>query len=173
MKITRVLLTAAAALLIQMALARFAVGGRWVFDFVLVGVVYAALRWGPVSGMWVGTLSGLAQDALSGDVIGLGGFAKTVVGVGVGVAGAQFIVARPLARAGVVAAATVPHRLIIVGLLAVVDQDWKGVSWAAMLMETGLNALAGLIAFQVTEMLPGAVRQSRARRRPSLSRRNW
>lgn len=173
MKITRVLLVAAAALLLQMVFARVAVGGRWVFDVVLVGVVYAALRWGPASGMWVGTLAGLAQDALSGDVVGLGGFAKTVVGFGTGVAGTQFLVARPFARAGVVAVATIPHRVIIVGLLAVVDQDWKGLPWGALAMETGLNAIIGLVAFQATEMLPGAVRQSRARRRPSLSRRQW
>jgi rod shape-determining protein MreD len=173
MKVTRVLLTVAAALILQMALARFAVGGRWVFDLVLVGVVYAALRWGPVSGMWAGTLGGLMQDALGSDLVGLGGLAKTVAGLGAGVVGAQVIVARPLARAGMVAGVTVVHRLLIIGLLAVFDQDWSGVSWTAMLMETGLNAVAGLLAFQLTDMVPGAVRQTRERRRSSLSRRNW
>lgn len=173
MKVTRVLLTVAVALILQMALARFAVGGRWVFDLVLVGVVYAALRWGPVSGMWAGSLGGLMQDALGGDLVGLGGLAKTVAGMGAGVIGAQFIVARPLARAGMVAGVTVIHRLLIVGLLAIVNQDWSGVSWTAMLIETGLNAVAGLLAFQLTDMVPGAVRQTRDRRRSSLSRRNW
>jgi hypothetical protein len=42
-----------------------------------------------------------------------------------------------------------------------------------MLMETGLNAVAGLVAFQLSEMLPGAVHQSRERRRSALSRRRW
>lgn len=169
----RVLLTVLVALTLQMALARYAVAGRWVFDLVLVGVVYASLRWGPVAGMWTGTLGGLTQDALSGDVIGLGGLAKTVVGYASGVLGAQFIVARPFARSGVVAGSTVLHRFIVVGLLAVVDRDWPGFSWAAMLMETGLNAVAGLVAFQLSDMLPGAVQQSRERRRSSLSRRRW
>lgn len=173
MKVTRVLLTVAVALTLQMALARFAVGGRWVFDLVLMGVVYAALRWGPVSGMWAGTIGGLMQDALGGDLVGLGGLAKTVAGMGAGVAGAQFVVARPLARAGMVAAVTVLHRLMVVGLLAAVDQDWSGVPWTAMLTETGVNAVAGLLAFQLTDMVPGAVRQTRNRRRPALSRRNW
>jgi len=172
-KVTRVVLVAVVALVLQMALARYAVGGRWVFDLVLVGVVYAALCWGPVSGMWAGTLGGLVQDALSGEVIGLGGFAKTVAGFGAGVLGAQFIVARPFGRAGAVALATVAHRLIIVGLLATVDRDWPGFSWSAMLMEIGLNSVAGFAAFQMTEMLPGAVQQSRERRRSSLSRRQW
>jgi rod shape-determining protein MreD len=172
-KILRVVLTLAVALILQMALARFAIGGRWSFDLVLVGVVYASLSWGPVAGIWAGTLGGLMQDALVGDVIGLGGLAKTIAGFGAGVAGAQFIVARPLARAGIVAVVTVAHRLIIVGLLAVTDQNWAGVPWTAILIETGLNAFAGLIAFQVTDLLPGAVRTTRQRRRPSLSRRNW
>ena len=173
MKVIRVLLTVVVALTIQMALARYAVAGRWVFDLVVVGVIYAALYWGPTAGMWTGTLGGLTQDALSGDVVGLGGFAKTVVGYGAGVLGAQFIVARPFARAGAVAVATLVHRMIVVGLLAVVDRDWPGFSWTAMLMETGLNSVAGLVAFQATDVLPGAVRDSRDRRRSSLSRRRW
>lgn len=173
MKLTRVLLTVVVALTLQMALARYAVAGRWVFDLVVVGVIYAALYWGPAAGMWTGTLGGLTQDALSGDVIGLGGFAKTVVGFGAGVLGAQFIVARPFARSGAVAVATVVHRLIVVGLLAIVDRDWPGFSWTAMLMETGLNAVAGFVAFQVSDMLPGAVQQTRERRRSSFSRRRW
>jgi rod shape-determining protein MreD len=172
-KLTRVLITAAVALILQMALARYAVGGRWVFDLVLVGTVYAALYWGPVSGMWTGTLGGLMLDALSGEVVGLGGFAKTVAGFGAGVLGAQFIVARPLARSGAVAVATIVHRFIIVGLVAAVSQRWPGVSWTAVLTETGLNAMAGFMAFQASEMWPGAVRQSRERRRSSFSRRRW
>jgi rod shape-determining protein MreD len=172
-KIARVLLTVAAALILQMALARFAIGGRWIFDLVLVGVVYAALSWGPVSGMWAGTLGGLTQDALGADIIGVGGFAKTVAGMVAGLAGAQFIVARPLAKAGMVAAVTIGHRLMIIALLSIINQDWSAVPWTAILIETGLNAAAGLVAFQVTDMLPGAVRQTRERRRPSLSRRNW
>ncbi len=173
MKLTRVLLTVVVALTLQMALARYAVGGRWVFDLVVVGVIFAALCWGPAAGMWTGTLGGLTQDALSGDVIGLGGFAKTVVGFGAGVLGAQFIVARPLARSGAVAVATVAHRLIVVGLLAIVDRDWPGLSLTAMLMETGLNAVAGFLAFKFSDMLPGAVQQSRERRRSAFSRRRW
>ena len=173
MKLARVLLTVVVALTLQMTLARYAVAGRWVFDLVVVGVIYAALYWGPAAGMWTGTLGGLIQDSLSGDVVGVGGFAKTVVGYVAGVLGAQFIVARSLARSGAVIVASVVHRLIVVGLLAVVDRDWPGFSWSAMLMETGLNAAAGFLAFQLTESLPGAVDRTRERRRSALSRRRW
>jgi len=171
--VLRALLTVVLALIAQMALARYAVGGRWVFDFVLVGVVYSALYWGPVAGMWAGTAGGLMQDALTGDVVGVGGLVKTSVGMAVGLAGGRFIVARPAARAAAVAAATVGHRLIIVGLLAGIDQEWHGVPWGAVLMEMVLNGAAGFLAFQVTDALPGAVRNAQFRRRSSLSRRRW
>lgn len=173
MSVARVLLVMAVALVLQLALARFAVGGRWVFDLVLVGVVYAALHWGPVSGMLAGTIGGLTQDALSGEILGIGSFAKTVAGLGAGIAGAQFVVSRASARLATVAAATVGHRLIVATLLALIDQRWPGLSWTAMLMEIVCNGLAGLVAFQLTELLPGAVRQTRERARPSLSKRRW
>lgn len=173
MNVARALLTVVLALILQVAFARYAVGGRWVFDLVLVGVVYAALYWGPVAGMWAGTVGGLMQDALTGDVIGVGGLVKTAAGFGVGVAGGQFAVTHPAARAATVGVATVAHRLIIVGLLAGIDQEWHGVPWGAVFMEMGLNAAAGFLAFQVTDALPGAIRNSQRRRRSSLSRRRW
>ena len=64
MKLTSVLLTVLVAVVLQVTLARYTVGGRWVFDLVLVGVVFAALQWGPVAGMMAGTLGGLLQDVL-------------------------------------------------------------------------------------------------------------
>ena len=155
MSVLRVLIVVAVGLVLQMALARYSVGGRWVFDLVLVAVVYAALAWGPMAGMWAGTVGGLVQDSLAGDVVGIGGLAKTVAGVCAGVAGAQFIVSSSAAR------------------VAIVDQRWSNVDWLAMLVETGLNGLAVLIAFQASVMLPGAVRSTRDLRRSSLSKRRW
>lgn len=173
MNIARVLLVVAIGVILQMALARYAAGGRWVFDLVLVAVVYAALFWGPVAGMWAGTVGGLVQDALSGDVVGVGGLAKTVAGLSAGLAGAQFIVTRAPARVATLAAVTIGHRLLVLTLVSLVDQRWSQVDWLGMLVETGLNGLAGLVAFQATELLPGAVRTTRERRRPSLSKRRW
>ena len=46
-KIAWVLVTVVVAVVLQVTLARYTVGGRWVFDLVLVGVVYAALPVGP------------------------------------------------------------------------------------------------------------------------------
>jgi rod shape-determining protein MreD len=172
-RVVFVLATVAVSVLLQLTLARYTVGGRWVFDLVLVGVVYAALCWGPVAGMMAGTAGGLIQDVLSVDIVGTGGLAKTMVGFAAGVVGAQFVVAKPAARTLVVAVASMLHRLVILVLHGLIDQRWPGVPWVAMLGETGLNSVCALIVFQASERLPGAVARGRQSRRPRLSRREW
>src|SRR5207342_2400634 len=94
MKMTRVMAVVLSAVLLQVVLARYAVGGRFAFDLVLVGVVFAALQSGAVAGMIAGTIGGLAQDILSGGVIGVFGLAKTLVGYAAGAMGTQFVVAK-------------------------------------------------------------------------------
>ena len=168
-----VLLSVVVAVILQVALARYAVGGRWVFDLVLVGVAFAALQGGAIAGMMAGTAGGLLQDVLSGGIVGVGGLAKTVVGCLAGVVGTQFVVARPSARAVIVGVVTVVHRLVLIGLQALIDLQWIGVSWGSLLVETAVNSLAALIVFQAAQALPGVVARQRFSRRSSLSRRNW
>jgi rod shape-determining protein MreD len=172
-KLTYVLATIVIAVLLQVTLARYMVGGRWVFDFVLVGVVFAAVVWGSAAGMLAGTTGGLLQDVLSDGIVGVGGLAKTLVGFATGILGAQFVLARPPARALIVTGASVVHRLLILALYGLIDQRWPAISWNAMLAETLLNTLFGLIAFQVTAALPNVMERHRMNRRSSLSRRNW
>lgn len=173
MKIAAVLVTMAIAVALQLALARYTVGGRWPFDLVLVGVVYCALSWGPVAGMWAGSVGGLVQDMLSNDVVGTGGLSKTLVGFASGAIGLQFVVARPSARAALLAAASIVHRLLLIGLHGMIDREWPAVSSASLLSETFLNAICGLLAFQLTESLPGIVSRGRDARRSGLRRRQW
>jgi rod shape-determining protein MreD len=172
-KLTAVLLTLVVSVALQMGAARFALGPAWHIDFVLVGVVYAALYWGPAAGILAGTLGGLTQDLLSSGVVGVGGLAKTLIGFAAGTFGAQFIVVRPQARVLVVAVATIAHRAIMVVLYALIDQRWPAVSWSAILGEIVLNAAAALAAFQATEVLPGAISRNRQARRSTIRRREW
>jgi len=174
-KLSAVLATVLVAVILQVTLARYTIGGRWTFDLVLVGVVYAALRWEAVAGMMAGTIGGLLQDMLSGGIIGVGGLAKTIVGFSAGVIGTQFVVAKPSARALIVAAASIAHRLIMAVLLDLIhwDQHWSGVPWTAMLGETAINSICALVAFHLTDALPGAISRNRMSRRSNLSRRQW
>jgi rod shape-determining protein MreD len=173
MRTTRVMAVVLGAVLLQVALARYAVGGRFAFDLVLVGVVYVALQSGAVAGMLAGTVGGLLQDVLSGGVVGVGGLVKTLVGYAAGGLGTQFVVAKAHARAMIVALATLAHVLMAVGLRAVIDQTWPSLAWTTVLGEVAINAAVGWMAFQVTDSVPGAMARGRSRSRSSWGRRQW
>jgi len=173
MRFTTVLAAVVIAVVVQVALARYAVGGRFVFDLVLVGVVFVALQGGALAGMLAGTLGGLLQDVLGGEVVGVGGLAKTVVGCTVGAIGTHFVLVRPSGRMLILATATVVHRLIILVLQGLIDLQWFGVLWGSLLVETLINSAIGLILFHAASALPGVMTRQRMSRRSSLSRRQW
>jgi rod shape-determining protein MreD len=160
------------SVLLQVLLARFAIGGRLSFDLVLVGVVFVALQSGPIAGMLAGTIGGVLLDLVSGGLVGVGGLLKTIVGFGSGLMGTRLVVAKPYARALIVGAATLAHAFMAMGLQAAIDK-WLGVPWAAMLGETALNVIAAYIAFVAIEALPGAVSKGRSRQRSAWGRRQW
>jgi rod shape-determining protein MreD len=172
-KFTSVVLTVLAAVFLQVVLARYTVGGTWGFDLVLVGVVFAALQWGPVAGILAGTLGGLLQDLLSGEIVGLGGLTKTIVGFFAGIVGTQFVLTRPHAKATVMVVGTVIHRVAMLSLNGVINQQWPSVSWSAILAETVINSLCALVVFQVTNALPGVMERQRFSRRSTFSKRQW
>ena len=113
-----------------------------------------------------GMMAGLVQDALSSGVIGIGGLAKTIVGFLTGIVGTQFIVVQPLPRFVVFFSATLLHALIFIGLYVLLDLRQFGTPYAAVTGQAIGNAVAGVLAFQLVELLPGAVE----RRRMSKSR---
>ena len=127
-------------------------------------MVYAALTTGPVTGLLTGTFAGLVQDALSSGVIGIGGLAKTVVGFLAGIIGTQFIVAQPLPRFVVFFAATALHAVLFIGLYELLDLRTFGTPYGAVLGQALGNAIVGVVAFQVAELLPGAMERRRASR---------
>lgn len=161
MKAAGVILAVAAALALQTTLAGFVLGSTVAVDLALVVVVYVALSWGPVTGLLTGALAGLVQDALASGVIGIGGLAKTVVGFLAGIVGTQFIVAQPLPRFVVFFSATVVHAVIFMGLYVLLDLRHFGTPYAAVLGQATANAVVGVVAFQLVELLPGAVERRR------------
>jgi len=157
-----VILAVVLALALQTTLARYVVKGTVAVDLVLVVVVYVALTSGPGTGVLAGTFAGLVQDALSSPVIGIGGLAKTIVGFLAGVIGTQFIVSQALPRFVVFFAASVVHAVIFMGLYTLLDVRHFGTPYAAVATQSTANAVVGVVAFQVVELLPGAVERRRA-----------
>ncbi len=132
-------------------------------NFVLVAVVYVALAFGAVTGLLAGTAGGLAQDALAGGLVGVGGLSKTLVGFFVGVLGAQFIVSQPIPRFVMFVGATVAHELIFQALYALVESRAFTVQYSALLIQALVNATVGVLAFEVVEGAPGILQRRHSR----------
>ena len=168
MKAAGVILTVTLALVLQTTLARYAIRSSSAVDLVLVVVVYVALTSGAATGLLSGTFAGLAQDALSSQVIGIGGLSKTLVGFLAGLIGTQFIVAQPLPRFVVFFGATVLNAAVFMGLYVLLDLRQFGSPIASVAGQALGNALVGVVVFQFVEVLPGALerrRSARTRRR--------
>ena len=171
MKAAGVIVAVAAALALQTTLARFVIRGTVAVDLGLVVVVFIALTSGPVTGMMAGTLTGLLQDALASGILGIGGLAKTIVGFLAGVIGTQFIVAQPLPRFVVFFGATLLHAVVFIGLYVVLDlTKYSSPPYAGVTGQALGNAIVGVVAFQLTELLPGAIERRRARDRSRIRR---
>lgn len=164
MKAAGVALATALALALQATLAQFVVGGTVAVDFVLVVVIYASLTSGRVTGLMAGTFAGLVQDTLSSGVVGIGGLAMSIVGFLAGIVGTQFIVAQPLPRFVVFFAATVLYKTVYIGLYELLGLRDFGTPVAAVAGQALGNALVGVVAFQVVELLPGAIERRRMAR---------
>ncbi|HZP48232.1 MAG TPA: rod shape-determining protein MreD [Vicinamibacterales bacterium] len=165
MRVAGIALAIGLAVALQTTLARFVMRGTVAVDLVLVAVVYVALTSGPVTGLLTGTVAGLIQDSLAASsIIGIGGLAKTVVGFLAGVIGTQFIVSQSLPRFVVFLGATVVHAAIFMGLYAVLDARHFGTPYAAVGGQAVGNAVVGVLAFQLVELLPGAMERRRVQR---------
>jgi hypothetical protein len=90
---------------------------------------------------------------------------KTVVGFLAGVVGTQFIVAQSVPRFVVFFAATVVHQAVFMGLYALLDIRHFGTPYADVAEQAIGNAVIGVVAFQLAEMLPSAVERRRRMRR--------
>jgi rod shape-determining protein MreD len=167
-----VLAALAIAIVLQATLSGMSMAGGTRVNLVLVAVVYVALAFGPVTGLLAGTAGGLAQDALAGGIVGVGGLSKTIVGFFVGVLGAQFIVARPIPRFVMFVGATFVHELCFQAVYALVEARTFRMQYSAVLLQALVNAAVGVLAFQVMEGAPGLL-QRRQSRGTVFSRRRY
>lgn len=145
MRTFRILLTMAIAVLLQLLLSNVDFF-RYV-DLPLVVTVYYALQRSPLLGMLTGLALGLGGDAIGAGILGVGGFAKTLIGYLVGVASVRFSLENPLARLGTVALASAANTLLFIGLYQMLEQPllYSG-SWAEVGKTVGWKALGDTAA---------------------------
>jgi rod shape-determining protein MreD len=170
-KTLAVLVALTAALALQTTISGLLIGKTVAVNLVLVAVVYIALAFGPVMGLFAGMAGGLAQDALAGGIVGIGGLSKTLVGFLVGVLGAQFIVANMLPRFVMFAAATLLHEIVFEGLQALTQGHAFAPRYSAALTQAMVNAIIGVMAFWIVENGPGMLARRNARRAAFSKRR--
>ena len=172
MKTSSIGLSLAVAVLVQTALVRIVAAGNAPVDLVLVVVVFAALSRGRVVGLWTGTVGGLLQDVLSGGIIGVGGLAKSIIGLLVGIAGAQFIIRTIWHRLFILVAASVAHAFCFLGVYVLVGTAAPVATFTSVLIQAAVNAVVGIAAVGLIRAMSGALHWARQGRTP-FSRRHW
>ncbi len=160
-----VLVALAAAVALQLTMARFVIAQGRVLDLVLILVIYVGLAMGPLAGLVTGTVAGLIQDLLSGGVVGVGGLAKSVVGFLVGVTGQQFIVTHTVPRFFMFCLGTLLQAALVIGVYGLIDPRNLAAPYGDVLTQSLGNGLVGVVVFRVTEMLPSYAERRRARSR--------
>jgi rod shape-determining protein MreD len=127
-----------------------------ILDLPLLVTIYFGLsRRNPSTGLLLGTVIGLSQDALSGPTVPLGfyGIAKTIIGYLASSIGARLDTEHPAARFALVFVFFVLHQamLVLIGrLLLAQPHTWFNVNLA---MAAGVNALLGTVLFLLLDRL--------------------
>lgn len=127
-----------------------------ILDLPLLVTIYFALsRRNPTTGLLLGTLIGLGQDALSGPTVPLGfyGIAKTFVGYLASSIGARLDTEHPAARLSLTAGFFVLHQAILALIrrfLMAQPEPWFNVHLA---IAAAVNAFVGVLLFILLDKL--------------------
>jgi rod shape-determining protein MreD len=167
----RVLAAAIVALVLHGLLTRLIGDASVRVDLGLVAVVWTALRFGRVPGLFSGTLVGIGQDALGGGVLGIAGLAKSVCGFVTGAIGTQFIVNQTIPRFLVFLGATALNATLFMGLSVVLGLRHYDRPYFDVAIQGLGNAVVGVLVFKAIEFLPGGRERWRQRRERRQKRR--
>ncbi|HMG34770.1 MAG TPA: rod shape-determining protein MreD [Blastocatellia bacterium] len=116
-------------------------------DLPLIVTVYYGLQRSPMLAMFCGLALGLGGDSISGGVLGVGGFAKTLIGYMVASVSVRFSLENPLARLATVAIASAANTLLFVALYQMLDQPLSHAdSWQELGRTTGWKVVADTVA---------------------------
>jgi rod shape-determining protein MreD len=153
-KIARALAGLAVVTLVQMLLGRHLPEVAQRCDLFTIYAVYVALSRPPRPAILLGSAAGLTQDALTGAVLGLNGFKKTLLTYLVGSLGSLFMVQQGLARFGVLFASAFYDALASLGLSLAMGQHDVFPALTDLLIRGGVNGIVGLLAFWMAARLP-------------------
>ena len=122
MQTFKIILTIFVVLLLQMLLPNYLSFFAYV-DLPLVVTVYFGLQRAPMLGMLTGMALGLGGDRVGGGILGVGGFAKTLIGYLVAVASVRFALENPLARLAIMALSSATNTVLFIGLNLMLEQS--------------------------------------------------
>jgi len=128
----KIVLTIFVVLLLQMLLPNYLSFFRYV-DLPLVVTVYFGLQRAPMLAMLTGTALGLGGDAVASGILGVGGFAKTLIGYLVAMASVRFALENPLARLAIAALCSAANTVLFIGLYLMLEQPLSDVGTYAEL----------------------------------------
>ena len=156
MRVFWTLLAIAGAALLQSALGHLSGRVAHTFDPFLLVMLYCGLTWGETHGMLTGAVAGWVQDVLfGGQVAGLSGLTKLVLGFVVGLAGTRFLLVGPAPQILVVFAATIIDGLALQSLASVFSIRTDELSAGGLAIRGGINALVGVVLFGVVDRYVG------------------
>jgi rod shape-determining protein MreD len=154
MKVLRALLGLGAVCLVQMLLSQHLPSVASRCDLFSIFAVYIALTRPQRPAMLIGSGGGLVQDALSGVVLGLNGFKKTLLTYLVGTLGSLFMLNQPFPRFGILFAAAFFDPLAELGLSLAMGQHFIFPAPFDLLLRGLVNGVIGLAAFWVAAKVP-------------------
>jgi rod shape-determining protein MreD len=165
-------LTIVVALLLQMLLPNYLSFFQYI-DLPLLVTVYFGLQRAPVLGMLTGMMAGLGGDAVTGGVVGVGGFSKTLIGYLVGTASVRLSLENPLARLAVVAVASAANTVLFVGLYQMLEQALPHMAtWAEFGATIGWKVLGDSVtSIVVFIVLDRVFSEQAAARRMAIGKR--
>jgi rod shape-determining protein MreD len=150
----KALLGLAAAALAQMLLGQHAPAFAERCDLFTIFTVYAALTRPPRTAVVLGSAAGLLQDALTGVVLGLNGFKKTLLAYLVGTLGSLFMLNQPVPRFGILFAAAFFDPIASLLLSLAMGQHHVFPGFGDLVVRGLTNGLVGLVTFWVAGRLP-------------------
>ncbi len=142
------------ALLIQASLHRY---GRWaeLLDLpLLVTIYFGVSKRNPVSGLFLGAIIGILQDALGHDSpIGLYGIAKTIIGYLASSVGGKIDTEHPVSRFGLVFLLFHVHQAILAITERVLLNQPARFFTPRLLLDSLVTAAFGVVVFALLDRL--------------------